>query len=161
MSENYRDMCLFSKIAFRIDQCTRISLTVVIGAATLLMFGQVITRYFFGIAPGWVEETVRYCGVYLSMLALGPVTRDDSFVRVDTFYEAIKKRRWARILLDLFALCCIGILLVKGTTLVKFGMRSRTTGLRIPFGFVYLAIPLGATLALVQLIDRWVREFRS
>ncbi|MCR4425117.1 MAG: TRAP transporter small permease [Firmicutes bacterium] len=151
-------LCLFSQIALRLNQGACIAMGIALTAATLLMFMQVMTRYLLGIAHTWVEELVRYSGMTAAVLGLSPLTRTDAYIRVDLFYDRIKRSRLSRILIDAFVGFCLIVLLVEGWNLVEFGMRSRTPGLRIPFGYVYTTIPLGAFLGLVQLVDGWIRH---
>lgn len=157
MHQENEQLGLFSRIALRLDQGAYILMGIALVAAALLMFMQVVTRYLFGITYAWVEELIRYSGIAAAVLGLSPLTRTDRYLRVDLFYDKIKRSRWAIVLADLFMASCLIVLLVKGWSLTEFGMRSKTLGLRIPSGYVYSVIPLGALLGLVQLVDRWIR----
>lgn len=149
---------LFSRIALALNQAACIAMGVSLAAATLLMFMQVVTRYSLGIAHAWVEELVRYSGLTSAVLGLSPLTRSEAYIRVDLLSQRMKESRLLRMLIDILMGTCLLVLLIEGWNLASFGMRSRTPGLRIPFGYVYVTIPIGAFLGLVQLVDVWVRH---
>lgn len=158
MNGRSHGLCLFSRMALVLDRIARIGMGVSLLAATAVMFGQVILRYCFGIAFTWAEELVRYSGVLLALFGLSPLTRGDGIVRVDLFHNRRKSCKLLRIALDAFVGFCLIVLTVKGVRLASFGMMSRTPGMRIPFGIVYAAIPVGGAMGIIQLVDRWIRE---
>jgi TRAP-type C4-dicarboxylate transport system permease small subunit len=161
MNNEFQEMCLFSKLAYILNQIAIVGMSIALVVATGVMFAQVIFRYCFGMGFSWVEELVRYSGTFLAMFGLSPLTRGNSIVKVDLIFNRETAPTFVKVIIDAFVGFCLIVLIVKGADLVSFGMMSRTPGLRVPFGMVYTAIPMGGCLGIIQLIDRWIREYKA
>lgn len=161
MNNEFQEMCLFSKLAYMLNQIAIVGMSIALVVATGVMFGQVVLRYCFSTGFSWVEELVRYSGVFLAMFGLSPLTRNNGIVKVDLVFNQETAPMFVKVIIDAFVCFCLIVLIFKGADLVSFGMMSRTPGLRIPFGIVYFAIPMGGCLGIIQLIDKWIREYKA
>lgn len=153
MLNKHVNIAPLSAIADYTNKITMIIMAILLATSTLFMFAQVVLRYVWSLGFDWVEELIRYSGISFAVLGICPLTRFGAHVKVDLFSNRLEKHAIVRAVLYFFELFCLVVLLVEGVSLVKFGMRAMTTGLRIPFGYVYLAIPIGAFLGIVQLAD--------
>jgi TRAP-type C4-dicarboxylate transport system permease small subunit len=144
----------YSKFAGWVDKIARTGMVIFICACACFMFVQVILRYMFDLGVDWLEESARYAGAISTLLALSPLTRTDTYLRIDMFYDKIKNCQVLYLLLDLFLIVCFGVMIFNGNHLVEFGMKQLTPALRVPFGYVYFFVPLGGILGLIQVVDR-------
>lgn len=154
-------MTAFSKVAYYLDKGARFCMIFFLVFCAALILLQVFARYFFGLGFNWTEELSRYSGMLVALFGISPLIRLDEDLRVDLFYQKSRKSLTLSLLVDLFMVFCLITLFIKGWEFTLFGMKSRTPGARIPFGVIYMAMPLCSLLGLVQLADRWINNFKQ
>jgi len=135
-----------------------------ISLAAIILFANVVLRYFFNSGWEWAEEAARYSIVWIVFVGGSVCARKGMHLSVDAavacFSEATQ--RVMRMLVD--ALCvgfCI-FLVVYGTELVTLAYETEqlTPGLEMPICYVYLAIPTGGALMTVRFAQDLYRAFR-
>jgi TRAP-type C4-dicarboxylate transport system permease small subunit len=119
---------------------------------------QIVLRYVFAKANAWSEELARYSFVWLVMLAASIGTRKARHMNIDFLLN--KLPRFLKLSAELatrgLALMFFGVLGWKGAELCQMTMRQNSTGLELPMGYIYLAIPIGAAfMILFTLEDTW------
>lgn len=121
---------------------------------TVLVFTNVVLRYLFGASIGWVEELSRYLMIWLAWLAIGLAARAGAHIALDLLENALPDRPAKALRAMIFAIVAIffGALIVVGTQYALFAWSSSTPMLRLPFGLVYLAVPVGSALTLIHLL---------
>lgn len=113
---------------------------------------QVVSRYVFSAPMPWPEELARWSFLWLVMIGVATATRFGAHIRMGLLPDALGAR--ARSWMELTAVSLsaaslslvgyLGVLLMKETTLTS-------VNLGISYRWLYLALPLGAVLALVSL----------
>ncbi|MFM8546179.1 MAG: TRAP transporter large permease subunit [Betaproteobacteria bacterium] len=128
---------------------------VLFSATVVLAVVQVIFRYVIGYSIPWSEELARMCFVWATYLGIAVVASQGKHMRLELFSDRVGTR--GRHALDFLAetvtsAACIAMV-VHGWT---FAMRvtGSTGALEIPSRFLYLAVPVGAVLTLLQVIAR-------
>lgn len=122
-------------------------------AVTLLVLFAAGIRYL-GIWPGylhWVSELTRFAIIWLVMLGSAVAHDQGAHVAIEmptTFPP--KLRRFMGIAGALVSIAFLVVLFVYGLELSLRTMRQLTPALKMPTGFAYLALPVGASLMLLQ-----------
>lgn len=118
-----------------------------------LVFANVVGRYFFSVSFGWAEEVTRYLMIWVVFLGAGLALREGMHVAVTLFADAFDRARpaigwiaFAVLFLFLAALAWFGL------EYAMFASRQRSAMLQLPMWTMYLAVPIGAVLALVHLV---------
>lgn len=139
--------------------------------AVLVVFVNVITRYFFSFSISWAEEIIRYSVVWASMMAASVIIKDNGHVSVSAFIESkyVKKRKHtieAFNYLVSFLFSCV--LAYAGANLVISAYTWKAiseTRLMTPLFIPYLVMPLSMGLMslrwLIKLIENrssWVKD---
>lgn len=134
-------------------QANRWALVLLLGAMSVLVIANVIARYAFSFSFTWAEEVSRYMMIWASFIGIGPALRVGGHIAVESLPNALP-RGAARILRA-------GLVGIMGATLVvvlwlgwqyaDFGWEQESPVLNWSLGQIYLAIPVGAALALVHL----------
>jgi TRAP-type C4-dicarboxylate transport system permease small subunit len=119
---------------------------------------QIVLRYVFAKANAWSEELARYSFVWLVMLGASIATRRARHMNIDFFVNKLPP--FSKLLVEMstraLASLFFGVLVWKGAELCRMTMRQNSTGLELPMGYVYLAIPIGAAfMILFTLEDAW------
>ncbi len=127
-------------------------------ASSLLL--QVILRFVFKFSLPWPEEASRYLMIWLVMLTAPRLIRNNELVRVD-FLDMLWPRQLLFVRDMLFRLCMIGLFSVvayEGWLQAAFASRRLTAATQISWFWPYLAIPVGATLVIIELLAVTIRE---
>jgi len=129
-------------------------LVVLLGVMATLVVANVISRYAFAHSFSWVEEATRYMMIWAAFLGAGPALRVGGHIAVETLLQALPTRgaRLLRSLLVLVMGLTLGVLVWLGIDYVAFAWEQESPVLGWSLGKVYLAIPVGASLALVHLL---------
>jgi TRAP-type transport system small permease protein len=129
--------------------------SVFVAAIVVLTFAQVVLRYFFNNPQAWAEEVSRYLFVWITFLGIAIGFAKDMHIRLDALTVLLPERPWrvvdvARRLVELAA---VAIMLYSGA-LVAWQYRSTTfyTVQGLPRVIFYLAVPIGAAIALVYVV---------
>lgn len=135
-------------------------------AAAVLLIGmvsvsviQVFLRYVLNSPLHWPEEMARWAFLWLVMLGCVTVTRTGTHIRMSMFVHMLPKG--ARAYTDLMGIA------LSATTLaligwLGFGLMGQTTAVsisgHISYRWLYLALPVGAVLSLVNLLRSDVKK---
>lgn len=124
---------------------------VMMAMMTILVFLQVLFRYLFGTPLGWSEEVARFAFVWLSFLGAAILVRSDGHIRVSLFVDYLPTAGWivARAVQYAGALLCIVIFFIGGLGLARAEWSQLAPATQLQMGYVYVVIPVAATLMLV------------
>lgn len=125
-----------------------------IAAASIVLFVNVVLRYFFNSGWTWAEELTRYTIVWIVFIGSSVCARKGMHLAVDAL--AIRFSESGQRLLRMFVnvvcvLFCI-YLIIYGyeTVLLAYEMEQITAALEMPMYYVYLAIPVGGFLMAIR-----------
>ena len=125
--------------------------TVMLGAA----LAGTVARYLPFLPPiAWSEEVTRFAGIWAVFLVSGLAVRHGAHLGVDVLTRRFPAgvRRWDHLLVFLLMLGFCGLLLVYGFQLAAENTEQYSPALEWPMGWVYLCIPLGAALMIVEIL---------
>lgn len=132
---------------------------------TLLVVYEVIVRYFFDAPTFWSMEVTQYMFCAISMLTGGYCLLRDGHVRVDLFYPKMtpKVQAWVEIVTySLTVLLCVILIWLGGDEFwrVLSSMKRSDSIAALPLWPVWLMIPLGGLLLLLQVIARYIKNIQ-
>jgi len=135
----------------------RYACIVLISALILVVFMIFVGRYFFNKSPMWAEPLSLLCLTWMSMLGSALVVRGDDHIKVTVFDEKMGKK--GLLATDILSTACIAIfalfLIVYGWKLTLRGMKNNLAGLNIPYGIMYVAMPVTGVLYIFGLVEMW------
>jgi TRAP-type C4-dicarboxylate transport system permease small subunit len=131
----------------------RVVANVAMVSLVVVVLAAVVVRYF-GIFPGslhWATEYSRFGIVWIVMLGSAIGLDHGAHVAID-FTDRLPPsiRDAVRRVGFLLGLLFIAVLAWQGFRLTGATMRQLSPALRIPVGYAYLALPVGATIMAVQ-----------
>lgn len=117
----------------------------------ILAFASVIWRYVLNNSIIWAEELIRYMFIWLFFLAMPEVTRCGAHLALDLLPNKLTGNARKALLVAIEVLCIVFdiVIMIYGSKIAAINMAQRTASLRIPYGYVYAAIPVGAAIMLV------------
>lgn len=119
----------------------------------ILIFGslQVFGRFILHSSPPWTEEAMRFCGIYLTFIGSALTIRTDAHVSVDIVISCMKNNKKRAVLFMISRLICVLflVLFLPGSLiLVSKSFNSLGAAIRIPYAYIYAAVPLGIVMML-------------
>ncbi len=137
-----------------------------LAAMSVIVFVNVVMRYVTDASIPWSEEVARHMMIWLTFLGGGLVLRSGGHIAIDNLQDSLatKSAQMLRVVVFVLMVAFFSLLLYFGCIYVSRTMVQTTAATEIPFGYVYLAMPLGTAIMLVHLFliaRAWIarREF--
>ncbi len=123
----------------------------------------VLVRYVVPLPLTFTEELARYLMIWMALLAVSSAIVYREHIGVELLFRQFPEgmRRWLAVGFDLLALVFFGVLFWYGLDFVERGFRRVTMIYGIPKAYPFMAVPLAAGLACVQLILTGIYDFFS
>ena len=143
-------MKIFESVLLAVNRWVLILL---MGAMSIIVFTNVCSRYITGDSIPWAEEVARHMMIWLTFLGCGLVLRSGGHIAIDNLQDAVSPAaaRAIRVFIVLIIASFFLVLLWSGVTYVQRTMFQLTAATQIPFGYIYLAMPVGCVLTLIHL----------
>lgn len=136
---------------------------VTLGAVSLIIFGQVISRYFFHYTPLWSEELSRYLIVWSIFIGVSVGVRENKHIGVDALIRFLPPtlKVAGECLLNLIGIVVVVVLIYTGIQFIgrTIEYEQLSPAMRLPMYIPYLAMPVGLGLSAVRFVQNIVRLF--
>ncbi len=135
-------------------EANRWALIAILSLMAVLVFTNVCLRYFTNHSITWSDEVSRHLMIWLTFIGAGLTLRHGGLVAIDNL-QAVLGERQARALRALVAAIMIIFFLTMiwaGKIYVERTMFQTTPSTRIPFGYIYLAMPIGFGLLIIHFL---------
>lgn len=135
-------------------EANRWALVLLLAAMSLIVFANVTLRYLTNFSITWSEEVARYLMIWMTFLGAGLALRFGGHVAITSLQELlpVPMQRFLRLAILLVLLVFFAIMIWMG---YEYLWRSRfqlTPATRIPFSYIYSAMPLGFVLLATHLM---------
>ncbi len=140
-----------------IDKSTEVLIVVFMLIISVSVITQVFFRYVLASPLGWTEEISRYGLVWLTFIGMYVVFRRSNHMMITALYSRVSKRiRLAFFLIGyLLMIIFFSYLAVFGFR-YSFRMMSYYPDiLPIPIGVIYLAVPVGGVLCILNCVQEF------
>jgi TRAP-type C4-dicarboxylate transport system permease small subunit len=140
-------------------------LLLVLLVLVVVIFMQVVMRYVLGQSLSWSEELGRYLFIWMTWLSTSYAVRQNRHLRIEVITDFLSER--GKLILNIAAMiiwCGFGVFLVnKGWQITALIWRRGqvTAALEIPMAVNYAAIPVGAALMSIRLVDEIGRSIKK
>ncbi len=152
------ERCRVNKVLNVIDVIIKYVLVILVAVLSVLGIYQVIGRAL-GRAPAWTEESIRFLFVWASCVGAAIGVKEHIHIGIDVLVNLLPKlgRKVVAIIVQLI-LCCFDVFLLRaGSMIVQKTMNQPSPAMRLPMGYVYLAIPVLGGLGLFYSIREIVK----
>lgn len=145
----------------------RVVTTLVVGAVSVMLGAALVgtvSRYLtFLPSISWGEEVTRFAGIWSVFLVAGLGIRHGAHLGVDILTSLFPPvaRQFTRLFGCVLILAFAGLLLVYGLRLAAENTGQYSPSLEWSMGAVYLCIPIGAALMIVEVIGVMLRLLRG
>jgi C4-dicarboxylate transporter DctM subunit len=133
-----------------VERAAEVAAIALMLATTAIALLQVFCRYVLGDALPWPEEAVKFLFVWFVFLGAAMVTRRTQHITVDVVPRSLSAPwlRWHAAFCRAVSAGASGFLIVYGWRLTA-GATFVSPALQWPHTYLYLAVPVGAALALL------------
>jgi TRAP-type C4-dicarboxylate transport system permease small subunit len=127
---------------------------ILLGVMVVVVFVQVIFRFFIQQPLSWSEEVARYVFVWIIWMGAAVAVKHGAHPGMDLLTKGFAPR-WQRVtevaMGLLYALTLLTVV-VTGFALVYANMSQPSPAMELPMGIPYAAIPVAAVIMLLNLI---------
>ena len=159
------------KTLLKIDhyiECLQTYVCMALFTVILILGGvQVFGRFIFHSAPAWTEEAMRFCCIYLTFIGSALTIRVDGHVSVDiliSFLRDNKLRAWLFIIGRVLCVIFLIMFFPAAIELVSRSGKSLGAAIRIPYSYIYAAVPVGIAMMLcsyASAIPKLAKEYEK
>lgn len=123
-------------------------------AMAVLVFMNVTLRYLTNHSITWSDEVARHLMIWLTFIGAGLTLRHGGLIAIDNVHMVVSERsaRIMRIVSAIIMFAFFVVMIWAGKTYVQRTMFQMTPSTRIPFGYIYLAMPIGFSLLIVHFL---------
>ena len=148
-----------------IDKTLSYAVAVLLVAMSLIVFGNVVSRYFLNTTWGWYEEVSRFLLIWIVFLgAVVSLIRGDH-LSIDLLSIVFSPRicRAFAILTDLLVLAALAVMCKGAWDMAIDSLQSGwvASSVPIPYGWVYMIGPVSAALMFVQMLIKITGDVRT
>jgi TRAP-type C4-dicarboxylate transport system permease small subunit len=153
-------------IRARVDRILEGALVVLMAANVLNVLWQVFTRFVLRNPSSYTEELARFLLIWVGLLGAGYASGRKLHLAVAVLLQGTGGR--LRHGLEVFIQACVFcfallVMVAGGLRLVSITLRldQVSAALRIPLGYVYLAIPLSGLLIMFYALEEALKNVRN
>jgi len=158
-----RETLSMNKVLKPLDWLEDAICVLTLGAVSLIIFGQVISRYFFEYTPLWSEELARYLIVWSIFIGVSVGVRENKHIGVDALLRFLPHRLKvaSECLLNLIGIVVVVVLIWTSIQFISHTIdyEQLSPAMRIPMYIPYLAMPVGLALSAIRFLQDIVRLF--
>lgn len=153
-----------NKLLFVWNHLEEIILVPAFAISTMIIFAQIVLR-LFNDSLVWSEELVRYLYIWETWLGVSYATKRGTQLRITMIKDKLSenKQRILEVFVTIIWISFALFVFYQGTraigTITMFQQKS--SALRIPMQYCYLAIPVGMILMSIRLIEGMNKTFKK
>lgn len=131
---------------------TRVLVGILFAAMVLVVFFNVVSRYYLDASLAWSEEVARFMLVWLVFLGAVLAYQKDEHLGLDILVKQLPRRVGAAVgvATDLLVIFAIGLLIYGGYSMAVDSWEWEAATVPIPLGYIYVIIPVCCGLMVLQ-----------
>lgn len=129
-------------------------LVLLLAAMSVIVFTNVSLRYLTNFSITWAEEVARYLMIWMTFLGAGLALRFGGHVAITNLHDLLgaSAQRALRVLIALLLLGFFAVMVWIGYDYMSRMGRQMTPATRVPFSYIYAAMPIGFLLLIVHFL---------
>lgn len=131
----------------------------IVAVLASILIASVFWRYVLNSAIAWSEEGCKYLMVWLTFVGAPIALRRFAHINIDLLQKAVPARvqQFLKFFVGLVTITTMIILIWKGSTFTQLGMRQVASSFNLSMFYMYVAVPIGATLTCLVAIEQTLR----
>ncbi len=140
------------------------SLFVIVMAALLSLFANVVLRYGFNYTLAWSEELVRIVIIYSTFIGASVAVKQRAMIRIDAVVQIFPKLKTGlTFITNILMLAWAGMITFYGykMTVLQYITHQKTIIMEIPLVIVYAIMPVMGLMVAVRTIQVIVQDMKQ
>jgi len=140
------------------------TLFIIVMAALLSLFANVILRYGFNYTLAWSEELVRIVIIYSTFVGASVAVKQRAMIKIDAVVQIFPRLKpgltfYSNILMLIFA----GMMIYYGyqMTHLQFETSQKTIIMQIPLVVIYTIMPVMGVMVFIRTVQVMIQDFRT
>ncbi|MBU0462590.1 MAG: TRAP transporter small permease [Proteobacteria bacterium] len=140
------------------------TLFIIVMAALLSLFANVVLRYGFNYTLAWSEELVRIVIIYSTFVGASVAVKQRAMIKIDAIVQIFPKLKsgltfYSNILMLIFA----GMMVYYGykMTHLQFLTSQKTIIMQIPLVAIYSIMPLMGVMVFIRTVQVMIQDVRT
>ena len=150
---------MLKKIVFNIPEICLLFITTTV---VLILFAEVIFRYFVGSSLDWIEEISRILLIWLVFIGAAVALKRNEHIAVHFFVSFFPS--WTRAYIEIFSNFLIlffsFFLFVEGVQFVIISMDTTFPALQTSIAWLYIGLPIGCFLMIIYGLKNLITSIR-
>lgn len=147
-------MTLYKAFVKRINRLVEVVVVIQFIILVAIVTAAVFARYVLNDSIVWAEECSRYLFIWVTFLGGGLGVGSNVHVGVDSFVALMpeKPKLVVQIFAELMIVVFTVVLIWAGIQFTALGMRSEALLMPISMGWIYIAVPVGGSVMLLNVL---------
>ncbi|TQR07487.1 TRAP transporter small permease [Psychrobacillus soli] len=144
----------------RLNKVMGYILTLLLAIMTALIFWQVFSRFVVGSSLSWSEELSRFLMIFMIMIGASIALRHNELIAIEILLEKVENlsKKVVVITIHIISIVFFVILIKYGYSMAQSFSNQLAPGLGLSMKYIYLALPLGGILLLLNSLACIVEE---
>lgn len=136
-------------------------LMAMLAVMTAIIFWQVFSRFVVGSSLAWSEELSRFLMIFMIFIGASIALRGNELISVELLLERLAgtSRKILVIIIQLVSIVFFIILIKYGYAMAESFSNQKAPSLGVSMQIIYLSLPLGGVLMLINSIACMIEEF--
>lgn len=136
-------------------------LMAMLAVMTAIIFWQVFSRFVVGSSLAWSEELSRFLMIFMIFIGASLALRGNELISVELLLEKLAgtPRKVLVIIIQLVSIVFFIILIKYGYAMAESFSNQKAPSLGVSMKVIYLSLPLGGVLMLINSIACMIEEF--
>ena len=141
-----------------LQKAIRVALCVLLVCMVVIVFANVISRYYLEASLAWSEEVTRFMLIWMVFLGAVLAYVNDEHLGLDIIVKnlPLRLRSAIAVLVDVLIMFAVWLLIQGGLMLTVGSWEWEAPATAIPYGEVYLIVPICGSLLLLQAFGKMV-----
>jgi len=156
-------MKIWQKITSFVERLAKLAVGTSLFVIVVIAGLQIFCRFIWKIPLIWSEELLRYLFIWTSFLGASLALKYGEHIGLEFFKSSLPEKSKQILILinESLILIFLAVIIKEGVHLSIFNLSQLSPAMRIPMGCIYLAIPFGALLMVIECLNSIVNEFRK
>ena len=133
---------------------------------TIILFVNVVLRYFFASGITWAEEYAKYAIMWVTFAGCGAAVRENSHMSITALLDVQKNKKviyWIRLIINVICVVFSLFIAVYGYRIVELVTRTKqkSPAMQIPMAVVYVSVLIGGILMTIRFCQSMARLIKE
>ena len=138
-------------------------LAILLALMVIIVFSNVIGRYFLGSSLAWSEEISRFLFIWLVFFGAILAYINDEHLALDILTKVLPKKvsQFIAVIADLLVLYALSLIAIGGYRITMENMTWLSPAASIPYGYVYIVVPFTCSILIIQAVLKTLRHAKA